>query len=324
MCIYEFLYKLSSKEGVGINTTYLTYALEVERVGSITQASQNLYMAQPNLSKALKELEKELGFLIFKRTASGVRPTEEGAEFLYHARHIMEQFDAVKRISQRPESDKLRYKISIPRGSYIVNGFTSFVSELKAEKGMEITINETNDQGTINNVADRGYNIGIIRYPVKDEEYYLTMLKNNHLSYETIWEFEYVLVMSQNHPLAHKETIFLEDLKSYTEITHGDIEHPHDKYGGMEKQALNNVIYVYERGSQFDLLANVSTTYMWVSPIPQELLKKNHLVQRICRTEQNLYKDVMILREDYHINEYDRLFQKKLYESKVDVSAMND
>ena len=304
-----------------MNTTYLNYALEIERVGSISQAAQNLYMAQPNLSKAIRELEKELGFPIFKRTAKGVRPTEAGTEFLYHARQIMEQVGAVERISQRIGTDKLKYKISIPRGSYIVDGFTSFLSELELEKGMEVTINETNALGTISNVADRGYNLGIIRYQMLDETHYLTMLKNNHLTYETIWEFEYVLVMSKNHPLANKETITLEDLSEYTKITHGDIELPHVRRINHEAEMTpRNVIYVYERGSQFDLLTNVPTTYMWVSPIPQKLLDKLQLVQRICRAEDNLYKDVMIFREDYHITEHDRLFQKKIYESKVDVS----
>ena len=304
-----------------MNTTYLIYALEIERVGSISQAAQNLYMAQPNLSKAIRELEKELGFTIFKRTAKGVRPTEAGTEFLYHARQIMEQVSAVERISQRIGTDKLKYKISIPRGSYIVDGFTSFLSELELEKGMEVTINETNALGTISNVADRGYNLGIIRYQMLDETHYLTMLKNNHLTYETIWEFEYVLVMSKNHPLANKETITPGDLSEYTKITHGDIELPHVRRINHEAEMTpRNVIYVYERGSQFDLLTNVPTTYMWVSPIPQKLLNKLQLVQRICRAEDNLYKDVMIFREDYHITEHDRLFQKKIYESKVDVS----
>lgn len=296
--------------------------MEIERVGSITQAAQNLYMAQPNLSKAIKELEKELGFAIFKRSATGVKLTEEGAEFLYYAKNITNQLNAVGRISQRYGNEKLKYKISIPRGSYLVNGFTSFVSELKLEKGMEITVNETNDIGIISNVVDHGYNIGIIRYQLKNEDYYLSMLKNNHLLYETIWEFEYVLVMSQEHPLAQKQEITMEDLATYTKITHGDIDLPHDKYSHKDKKNNSrNVIYVYERGSQFDLLTNVPTTYMWVSPIPKKLLEKNHLVQRVCKAEDNLYKDVLIFREDYRINEYDKLFQKKIYEAKVDVSV---
>ena len=251
----------------------------------------------------------------------GVKVTEEGAQFLYHAKRIMEQFEAVSRIGDKSGTDKLQYKISIPRGSYIVDGFTAFVSELKLEKGMEITINETNAMGTIVNVADKGYNIGIIRYQTKDEEYYLNSLKSNHLSNETIWEFEYVLVMSENHPLARKEDITIEDLKGYTKITHGDIELPHDKYSGKAKKNQNrNVIYVYERGSQFDLLTNVPTTYMWVSPIPKHILEKNNLIQKSCKIENNTYRDVVIFRKDYHLEDIDRLFQKKIYESKVDVA----
>ena len=305
-----------------MNTAYLAYALEIERVGSITQAAQNLFMAQPNLSKALKELEKELGYPIFKRTALGVKATQEGEEFLFHAKHIMEQLEDKGRTNQRSNGDKARYKLSIPRGSYIVNGFTSFISELAMDKGMEITINETNDLGTISNVVDHNYNLGIIRYQSGNEDYFLSLLKNNHLCYETIWEFEYVLVMSKQHPLAKKQEITMEDLKGYTKITHGDMALPHEKYSGIKTAQTGNVIYVYERGSQFDLLANVPSTYMWVSPIPQQLLDKNQLIQRSCKTENNLYKDVMIYREDYQFGEYDRLFQKKLYEAKADVSTM--
>ena len=305
-----------------MNTAYLAYALEIERVGSITQAAQNLFMAQPNLSKALKELEKELGYPIFKRTALGVKATQEGEEFLFHAKHIMEQLEAMGRISQRSNGDKALYKLSIPRGSYIVNGFTSFISELAMDKGMEITINETNDLGTISNVVDHNYNLGIIRYQSGNEDYFLSLLKNNHLCYETIWEFEYLLVKSKKHPLAKKQEITMEDLKGYTKITHGDMALPHEKYSGIKTAQTGNVIYVYERGSQFDLLANVPSTYMWVSPIPQQLLDKNQLIQRSCKTENNLYKDVMIYREDYQFGEYDRLFQKKLYEAKADVSTM--
>ena len=73
-----------------MNTLYFKYALEVERAGSISQAAQNLYMAQPNSSKAIKDLETELGYTIFNRGAGGIKVTEKGDEFLYHARKLME------------------------------------------------------------------------------------------------------------------------------------------------------------------------------------------------------------------------------------------
>ena len=76
-----------------MNTLYFRYAVEIERAGSITQAAQNLYMAQPNLSKAIKDLEEDLGYEIFKRGAGGIKVTEKGSEFLYHAHKMLEQLD---------------------------------------------------------------------------------------------------------------------------------------------------------------------------------------------------------------------------------------
>ena len=305
-----------------MNTLYLKYVLEVERSGSISQAAQNLYMAQPNLSKAVKDLERELGFSIFNTTSGGVTVTEKGAEFLYHARKMTEQIMEIEKLSKRKDALSKQFKISIPRGSYIANGVTEFVADLQITQGISITINETNAIQTISNVADRGYNMGIIRYQLSDEEVFRSRLKSNKLEQETIWEFEYVLVMSKNHPLAAKKTICVDDLRDYMKITHGDIENPHVQHEDSEQgEHCSKTIYVYERGSQFDLLANVPTTYMWVSPIPDSYLSKNGLVQRACKAPDNRYKDVLIYRQDYKLGEYDKLFQKKIYESKVDVAA---
>ncbi len=308
-----------------MNTLVFKYAVEVEKAGSITQAAQNLYMAQPNLSKVIKDLETELGYDIFKRTSGGIHVTEKGSEFLYHAQKMLEQLEELDKISGRPDDKDRYFKISIPRGSYIANGFTAFVAALPMLDDMEITINETNTLRTIDNVVNRGYNMGIIRYQKKDEEYFNTYISNNKLVQETIWEFEYVLVMSEQHPLAQKKVIAYEDLMDYVKITHGDIEVPHarlaEKTLRADTEPHGRTIYIYERGSQFDLLANVPTTYMWVSPIPDSYLKKNRLVQRACEAKNNLYKDVLIYRKDYTLGEEDKLFQKKLYESKVEVSS---
>ncbi|MBO5487383.1 MAG: LysR family transcriptional regulator, partial [Eubacterium sp.] len=101
---------------------------------------------------------------------------------------------------------------------------------------------------------------------------------------------------------------------------------PHAKNEGHDEggkaSADKKTIYVYERGSQFDLLANVPTTYMWVSPIPTSYLEKNNLVQRACKAANNRYRDVLIYRKDYELSEKDKLFQKKIYESKVEVASI--
>ena len=85
-----------------MNTLYFRYAVEIEKTHSITQAAENLYMAQPNLSKAIKELENTLGITIFRRTSKGVLPTEQGMKFLKYAKQVL-ILNAVFR--SRPKSD---------------------------------------------------------------------------------------------------------------------------------------------------------------------------------------------------------------------------
>lgn len=309
-----------------MNTRYLEYALEIENVGTISQAATNLFMAQPNLSKCIKELESELGYDVFVRTPFGMKPTEKGVKFLYHARKMLEQMQEIQQIAARDDESRHSFKISIPRGSYISEGISSMISEISFHEHLKITVHETNSRNTINNITDHGYNMGIIRVPLIEENYFQSLLKKNGLVSETIWEFEFVLVMSEMHPLAHKPQLVLNDLTPFIEISHADIEHPQDVYQYADAEpkreaASEKAIYVYERGSQFDLLANVRDTYMWVSPIPKSTLERNHLIQRMCCDTHNRYKDILIYRHGYELTEYDKLFQKKLYEAKVEVAS---
>jgi DNA-binding transcriptional LysR family regulator len=76
------------------NILFFKYAIEIERTRSITKAAENLYMAQPNLSKAVKEMEETVGFAIFERNSRGVVPTQKGLRFLDYARKILEEMVA--------------------------------------------------------------------------------------------------------------------------------------------------------------------------------------------------------------------------------------
>ena len=76
-----------------MNILHLKYAVEVEQTGSITQAAENLYMGQPNLSKAIRELEKNIGIAIFKRTPKGFVPPARGEEFLITAKKILAKIE---------------------------------------------------------------------------------------------------------------------------------------------------------------------------------------------------------------------------------------
>lgn len=92
-----------------MNILHLKYAVEVAKAGSLSKAAEALYMNQPNLSRAIKELEASLGITIFGRSAKGVYVTPEGEEFLGYARKILSQIDEVEAIykSGAPRIPKL-------------------------------------------------------------------------------------------------------------------------------------------------------------------------------------------------------------------------
>lgn len=307
-----------------MNTLHLKYAIEVERTRSITQAAENLFMGQPNLSKAIKELEDTLGFAIFERTSKGVVPTVKGSEFLVYAHNVLIEIEKMEELSKPANSDMQTFKISIPRGSYIASAFTRFVAELDTGKGMDVNVQETNSVQVINNIDERQFNIGIIRYQTVYENYFLDYLKSKQLCYNPIWEFEYLVLMSEKHELAAVPEISYDCLKLFTEIVDGDMIIPYLSSKGSQKQAKasenTKKIYLYERCNQFELLSNIPTTFMWVSPIPAELLERYHLVQRKCSAPTQKFKDVLIYPEGYKFTSLEEKFIDKLFKIKNEVS----
>ncbi len=307
-----------------MNTQHLKYAIEVERTCSITQAAENLYMGQPSLSKAIKELEDSLGFTIFERTSKGVTPTQKGIKFLSYARNVLNQIEKMEALSDAADLDAQNFNISIPRGSYIADAITNLIAELDQDKDIHANVQETNSIQVINNIIDGPFNLGIIRYQTEYENYFVDYLSEKQLRFEPIWEFEYLVLMSEKHPLAKSERLDCQELRKYTEIAHGDTSIPYImQNNSMKPDAAAKspkCIYVYERCSQYDLLSTIPTTYMWVSPIPEKWLQRYALVQRRCQASGQRYKDVFIYPKDYKLTGLDRRFIDKLSEAKNEVT----
>ncbi len=299
-----------------MNILHLKYAVEVERTGSITQAAENLYMGQPNLSKAIRELENSVGIVIFKRTPKGVVPTVRGEEFLKQAKKVLAQIEHMEAIFMPGTKERQRLSVSIPRASYMAEAFTSFVQLLDETKEIDLDYKETNSMQAIHNILQDESTIAFIRYPLEQEKYFQHLLAFRGLESKVIWEFEYRAVMSEKHPLASANPLKYEDIIQYTEIAHGDLETPHipihEAIKLQERPYIKRRIFVYERGSQFDLLVNVPSTFMWVSPIPSDVLQRYHLVQLTCESPGNRYKDVLIYKKGYKLNSPERLFTNEV------------
>jgi DNA-binding transcriptional LysR family regulator len=312
-------------EGRNMNTVYFTYVLEIERTGSITKAAESLHIAQPNLSKYVKELEDSIGFPLFARSTKGVIPTKKGAQFLVYARKILDQMERISDLSDTNNKVRQRLSISIPRSSYIAEGFTNFVSELDHDKSIDINLQETNSMQTINSLEDNVFALGIIRYQTIHEKYFLDYLKDKNMDYDKIWEFEFVVSMSKNHELAKAPAITVQDLAPYTEIIDGDIMVPYidtlDIYRSSPDMESQKRIYLYERYNEFDLLSTIPKIIMWTSPLPDNLLDRYGLILRKCKIENNSYKDILIYHRGYTLSELEKKFIDKIFEAKNKVSS---
>ena len=312
--------RISKFWGSTMNLMHIKYAVEVANEGSINKAAEKLYVGQPNLSRAIKELEASLGVKIFERSAKGMGLTSDGETFIRYAKTILRQVDEFESIFNGSGSVKKRFSISVPRASYISDAFARFSHSLTNEAEAEIIYKETNSLRAIKNILHEDYKLGIIRYAENYDKYFKTMLDEKDMQYEMITEFSYVLAMSRDNPLASAEKITFDALKDYIEIAHADPYVPSLPLSQVRKEELpDNIgrrIFVFERASQFELLSENPETFMWVSPIPQKLLDRYDLVQIPCEENKKIYKDILIYKRDYKLTVLDKAFIDELCKSK--------
>lgn len=302
-----------------MNLLHMKYAVEVARYGSINKASEKLLVAQPNLSRCIKELEGDLGITIFERSSRGMTLTPDGEDFVRYAARALQQIDEIEQKYKDPAPQKQRFSISVPRASYISDAFARFSRRLSADPA-EIYYMETNSSRTISNLLQADYRLGVIRYAAGFERYFREMLEEKGLTGELVAEFTFVLIMSRESAIAQKERITYQDLKPLIEIVHGDPYVPSLPVSVVKRAELPEDtarrIFLFERGGQFDLLVENPETFMWVSPLPQKLLERYGLVQRACADNAKRYRDVLIRKKDYVPTETDRMFLEELAVSR--------
>lgn len=304
-----------------ISVKQMKYAVEIARCGSINQAAQNLFVAQSSLSKAMKELENALGYAVFQRGPAGTTVTEEGREFLQTAEEIVYKLERLERQTCLRKEQRACMNISIPRATYITYAFTKFFQQIQNLDQIQINFSETNSREAVENILHHGFHLGIIRYPNILEENTLQMLQQKKLRFRQIWTFDYLLLVSAKSELAGRSEIHPSDLRGYTELLHGDASDTFlpERAEVSDEAQREKRIYLYERGSQFDFLSNVPTTYMWVSPLPEAVLKQHELVQIPCPDNRYRYHDILIYHEDYPITGYAEQFFRVLLQTKDEI-----
>ena len=164
-------------------------------------------------------------------------------------------------------------------------------------------------------VLRRGYHLALLRYAMEDDEHYSHYCARRGLKMEPVMDFEYQLLTNRDGPLAKHEVHDLAELNQYMEILHDDFQLPGEEGGDGVRWHVNQArrIHVYERCSQFSILQNLPTAYMWSSPMPQRALEQYHLALHSCPAQKQQMRDVLVYPEREPLQPEEQLFVQLLH-----------
>ena len=264
----------------------LKYVITISKSGSMHTAADELFITQPNLSKAIKDLELEMGITIFNRTNKGVLLTDDGTKFLSYARQVVEQANLLEDICKNKESIERIFAISSQHYGFVVNAFVKLVETLGKDT-YEFSLRECKTYDVINDVKDGRSELGVIYFSRFNSEIMKKVISSNGLSYEFLFEAKPHVLLSKNHPLANKERLTLDDLDAYPRLSY-DQGLNNSFYYSEEPHALESVskaIVVSDRATLFNILIGLNG-YTISSGMISSSLDGNNIISIPLETDE--------------------------------------
>ena len=192
----------------------LKYVVTVAEQGSISGAAKELFISQPSLTNAIKELEKEMQITIFNRTNKGIIVSGEGDVFLAYARQVLEQADLLKEKFLNVKKQSPRFSVSCQHYSFAVNAFVDVIEAFDADQ-YDFTLRETQTYEIIEDVSRMKSEIGILYVNDFNRKVLTKMFHEYGLVFHELLNCRIYVYMWKGHPLAKREKITLEELKEY-------------------------------------------------------------------------------------------------------------
>jgi DNA-binding transcriptional LysR family regulator len=192
----------------------MKYVLAVAEKGSFSVAAKALFVSQPSLSNAVKDLEEEIGFVIFLRSNLGVQVTNEGSEFLGYVRQIITQSNLLEDRYLKHNKQKQRFSVSAQHYPFAANAFVDLVRNFGSDD-YEFTLRETRTFEVIQDVKNLKSELGLIYLCNYNESVIRKMLHDSSLMFFELFSASPHIFLSRNHPLADKKHISLNDLEAF-------------------------------------------------------------------------------------------------------------
>ena len=192
----------------------LKYVVKIVECGSMNEASKELYISQPALSSAIKELEKEMNIEIFTRSPQGISLTVDGQEFITYARQILDQTALLENRYKHTRPRRQLCQVATQHYMFAVEAFVEMIKNMNADE-YEFAIREMRTRDIINSVANMQSEIGIIYTSDFNRDVISKLLREKRLVFHPLFRANLHVYLSRTNPLASKKKVTLEDLKPY-------------------------------------------------------------------------------------------------------------
>lgn len=250
----------------------LLYAVNVAETGNITDTAKKLFIAQPSLTAAIHELEKEYGITLFSRSNKGVEVTPEGEEFLGYARQVLEQANLIEERYTGHGMGKQRFCVSSQHYSFAVEAFVQLLKEQAGEK-YEYHMRETQTYEIIEDVAHLRSEIGVLYLNRFNETVIRKTLRDNNLSFTPLFTAKPHVFIGRDNPLAKKDRLTLEDLKPYPRLSYEQGNHNSFYFSEeiLSTADCDRELVVCDRATLFNMLIGLNGYTICSGVISEEL-----------------------------------------------------
>lgn len=237
----------------------MRYLVAVADIGSVTGAAKALFVSQPSLTKTIREVEDEVGFHIYKRTARGILTTHKGEEFLAYARQVLEQADLLQGKFLQKESGKRLFAISSQHYSFAVRAFADLIREHEGDI-YDFSFRETETYAIIEDVAEMRSALGILYINEFNESVLKKLFRERDCEFTEIVEARPHVFLSREHPLADRSFVRLSDLQAYPYLFYDQGRHNSfyfsEEMFSTEEHARK--VRVSDRATLFNLLIGIN------------------------------------------------------------------
>lgn len=293
----------------------LKYVIAIDEECSMRKAADRLYVSQPGLSSAVRDLENELGIQIFERVHNGVVTTAAGASFIAYARNAVEQFEKVEEKYINSKSERPTFSVSMQHYTVAVDAFIETVKEYDLEE-YQYYIRETQTSEVIEDVKTMKSEIGVIALSDFNKNTFKKVFADASLEFHELFSRDTYVYLSRLHPLAGKDELSLEELQDYPCMVfdQGDNTSFYYREEALATYDYKKVISTNERATSIELMLGLNGYAVGAAMLGEG--KTSSEIKVIKLKEEEPLTFGYITRKGGHLSEMGQTFVEKLERHK--------